>query len=279
MKPDRQSRPPISGVDLRQAPTLAAPEAILEAAGGMGIEFEPGDVERLGRYLGMLLHVNTTTNLTSVTDPAEAWRRHILDSLSLLPLIAELPDGANVIDVGSGGGLPGLPLAITTPQVRFTLLEATGKKADFLRAVVAEMGLANVRVHQERAERAGQDRGERTGAGRINAHRESYDLVVARAVGRLNTLAELTIPFAKVGCKCALIKGEQADAEVLEAAEALKMLHAGHVGTIESPTGRIVVLTKISSTARPYPRGDGEPKRVPLGGKAAGKAGSQDSED
>ena len=279
MKPDKAQRAPVSGVDLSAAKAMEPSAEFVTLAEGAGIEFEPGDVEKLGRYLGMLLHFNTTTNLTSVTEPAEAWRRHILDSLMLLPVLAELPENATVIDVGSGGGLPGVPLAITNPKVRFTLLEATGKKADFLREVVKLLALENVRVHQERAERAGQDRGERTGAGRVNAHRESYDLVIARAVGRLNTLAELTVPFAKVGGRCALVKGEKAAEEVAEAAEALQILNAVYVDTLETPTSRIVILDKNSATPRTYPRADGEPKRAPLGAKSAKRGEGAEKEE
>src|SRR6185295_5520740 len=128
--------------------------------------------------------------LTAITDPTDAWTKHILDSLTLLPLLADLPENAKLIDVGSGGGLPGLPLAIVMPHLSFTLLEATGKKVEFLRAAAAALGLKNLTMIQGRAEQLGQDRGERSADGRSGAHRESYDAVTARAVGRLATLAE-----------------------------------------------------------------------------------------
>lgn len=276
-KPPENPRPN-PAANLGAVPALQAPEEFTREAEALGIVFEEGDVAKLGRYLAMMLAFNQTTNLTAVTEPREAWRRHVLDSLTLLPVLADLPDRAQIIDVGSGGGLPGLPLAITCPHLRFTLLEATGKKAEFLREVIRLLGLTNARVHQERAERAGQDRGEKTATGRSNAHRESYDVVVARAVGRLNTLAELTVPFAKIGGRCALIKGAQADDELAEAQEALRLLNAVHVVTLDTPTGRIIVMEKNSATPRTYPRADGEPKRAPLGGKQL-KAGKQDGED
>src|SRR5262245_12333052 len=115
---------------------MQPPESFLDAARALGIEFDPGDVEQLGRYLALLLETNKSFNLTAITDPAEAWTRHILDALTLVQFPAELPiaegDSARVIDVGSGGGVPGIPLAIVMPSVRFTLLEPTGKKAAFL---------------------------------------------------------------------------------------------------------------------------------------------------
>jgi 16S rRNA (guanine527-N7)-methyltransferase len=232
----------------------APPAGFLDAAAALGVEFEAGDVERLGRYLSLLLETNKVHNLTAVTDPEQAWARHILDSLTLIALLAELPEGAAVIDVGSGGGLPGVPLAITMPGLRFTLLEATGKKAEFLRQAAGELGLSNARVVNERAERAGQS----------PEHRERYDAAVARAVGPLSVIAELTVPLIKIGGRCLLIKGQKAEEELAAAKKALHMLHATHAGTVDTPTGRIVVLEKGRKTPAAYPRRDGEPKREPL---------------
>ncbi len=234
---------------------LEPPESFAAAARDLGIDFDPGDIASLGRYLGLLLETNKEFNLTAVEDPSEAWTRHILDSLTLLPLLQDLPDGARVIDVGSGGGLPGIPLAIVLPCLRFALLEATGKKAEFLRRVARDLNLSNVEVLQDRAEHIGQS----------GSHREEYDAAVARAVGRLATVAELCVPLARAGGKVLLIKGQKADEELAEAAKALQLLRVSHSGTLDTPTGRVVVLSKQSPTPGRYPRADGEPKRIPLG--------------
>lgn len=268
--PDKSAAPrpklDVSGVDASPA---TPPLSFLADASALGVEFEPGDTEKLGLYLTLLLKANETQNLTAVREPEEAWRRHIFDSLTLLPLLAEFPEGSKVIDVGSGGGLPGIPLAIVSPTLRFTLLEATGKKCDFLNQVIARLGIRNVSVLQGRSERIAHDRGVRTDAkGTIShqgGHREAYDVVVARAVGRLAALAELTLPLCKIGGRTLLIKGEKADEEVKEAEKALHTLKAIYVGTMESPTGRIVILEKRSATPRDYPRADGEPARAPIG--------------
>lgn len=237
---------------------LTAPPSFLELCEGFGLAFDDGDIERLGRYLALLYAANSVVNLTAITDLEEAWTRHIFDSLTLIPLLVELPEGSHIADVGTGGGMPGIPLAIALPNHRFTLLEATGKKVQFLNAATAALGLPNVEVVQGRAETLGQQH---------KVYRESFDAVCARALGAMNVAAELTVPLMRPGGSVLLTKGARADEELAHATEALRELHAVHAGTIETPTGRIVVLTKQSRTPRLYPRRDGEPKRAPLGGK------------
>lgn len=245
---------------------FAAPAEFLESAAALGVEFDAGDVELLGLYLALLFDANKALNLTAIRDPAEAWRRHILDSLTLLAPLSDLAAGARVIDVGSGGGLPGIPLAIARPDLHCTLLEATAKKAEFLRLTVIALGLKNVSILADRAERAAHDRGEKTASGpRVGGHREKYDAAVARAVGALSVIAELTCPFVRKGGHVLLIKGERAEAELAEGAKALQTLGAVHVDTLQTPTGRIVILEKGAATPRDYPRRDGEPARSPLG--------------
>jgi 16S rRNA (guanine527-N7)-methyltransferase len=238
-------------------PLPPTPE-FLAAAAELGIDFDPGDVERLGRFLAILLDANSRFNLTAITDPAEAWRRHILDALTLVPLLAELPENARVIDVGTGGGVPGLPLAIVMPALRFTLLEATGKKCVHLRQSAEALELKNVEVVNDRAERAGQD---------AKNHRERYDAAVIRAVGAMAIIAEYALPLVRKGGLVLAVKGAKADEEVEAARLAIGLL-GGRVADIQTtPTGRIVVLEKASLTPRGYPRRDGEPAREPLGVK------------
>ncbi len=234
---------------------VVPPAEFVERARALGVSFASGEVERLGLYLGYLLWANERVNLTAIRDAGEAWTRHILDSLALLAPLSELSDGSRVVDVGSGGGVPGIPLAIALPNLRFTLVEATTKKARFLEQVVQKLGLENVEVVNERAEVA---------AGEGSKHRGRYDAVVARAVGPLRVVAELTVPFGRVGSLVLLVKGERAAEELAEAKKALHSLHATHSGTIETPTGRIVVLEKRRETPRMYPRKVGDPKRSPL---------------
>lgn len=241
-------------------PALPAPAGFEDACAEQGIAFEPGDLDRLGRFLAMLLAANEQVNLTAIKDADDAWHRHILDALTLLPVLSDLPESSRVADIGSGGGVPGIPLAIAMPHLSFTLVEATEKKAQFLRAASHALNLPNVTVLNDRAEALGQMRG---GTG---GHREGYDAVTARALGPLAVAAELTVPLVTVGGIALLVKGQKADEELREASHAIGLLGARHAGTVDTPTGKIVVLEKASRTPRDFPRRPGIPKQRPLSG-------------
>ncbi len=262
---------------------LVPPPDFVERVRAFGVEFEPGDVERLGRFLGMLLEANKVTNLTAITDPEQAWTKHILDALTLVPVLATLmtdestkrridgdapikpgstppppppPALLSVIDIGSGGGVPAIPLAIVMPDVRFTMVEATGKKAEFLDRTISELGLMNARVILERAEQVGQDHRE---------HREKYDAAIARALGHLAIVVELCGPLVRPHGVVVAVKGAKAAVEVEESAKAMGLIGLRYVETVATPTGQLVLMEKTTRTPRTYPRRDGEPSRVPLG--------------
>lgn len=229
-----------------------------QACDAAGIELSGDERDRLGRYLALLLETNHRFNLTGIKDRGEAWMRHVLDALSLGPFIAE---AKSVADVGSGGGLPGIPLAIAQPQLAVTLIEATGKKANFCRHAANQLGLKNVNVINDRSETVGRDK----------HHRGKYDLVVARAVGPMNVLLELTLPLAKVGGRVLAMKGRRAEQELRDCGDALMLLGAGEVEVYQSLPGVdafadavIIAVEKASATDRQYPRRPGEPKTNPL---------------
>ncbi len=240
---------------------IPATDEFKQACAEFGIELDLGEPEQLYAFLDVLYEANETTNLTAIRDESEAWMRHIFDALTLLPVIAELEpaDGeqVRVCDVGSGGGVPAIPLAIVRPDVSFTMLEATGRKTALLDGFIGQLGLKNIRVVNARAERVG--------AFETGEMREQFDLVTARALGRITVASELCVPLAREGGIIALIKGQKAEEELAEAKNAMHMLHVGHTGTIDTPTGKIVILEKTRKTPKKYPRRDGEPKRAPLG--------------
>ena len=210
---------------------LEPPAGFAERVAALGVAVPDSAIAQVGDYLARLLAMNERMNLTAIEDPVAAWERHVLDAWTLLPLLAGLPVGARLLDVGSGGGVPGIPLAIARPDLAVTLVEATQKKAAFLEAVVASLGLSNVRVHARRAEEL--SRGEL---------RRTFDVVTARAVARLAKLIPLTAPFLRPGALLLLVKGQRADEELLEATSVLRARGLVHERTVATPTGRIVVL-------------------------------------
>ena len=229
----------------------------LEAADRFGISFDQGDLDRLHAFLSLLYAANAHTNLTAIKDPDQAWMKHIFDALTLLPTLDDLPDAPSLLDIGTGGGVPGIPLAIARPDLKVTMLDATAKKAALVESFADELSLDNARVVTGRAESLAAHP-----AGEL---RDAFDVVTARALGRVAVAAELCVPCAKVGGRIVLVKGEKAPQELEEARPALHMLHATYIDTLPTPTGQIVVLDKARPTPKKYPRRDGEPKRAPLG--------------
>ena len=218
----------------------------LAARAGLVLSNEQGAL--LSRYLDLLLDANARMNLTRITERARAEVQHVGDALTLLP---HLPKGAHrLADVGSGGGVPGIPLAIVRPDVDVTLIESTRKKAAFLASAAGAMGLRNVRVADIRAEQAGASL----------AHRETYDVAVARAVATLDWLAEWCLPLVKPKTgKVLAMKGARAAEELPAAAKAIKFLNGGEpvVHAVELPGTEhrvIVEIPKRGHTDRRYPR-------------------------
>ena len=168
----------------------------------------------LSRYLDLLLEANETMNLTRIDDRAQAEVGHVGDALTLLP---HLPQGPHrLADVGSGGGVPGIPLAIARPDATVTLIESTQKKAAFLTRTADALGLANVRTRAERAETAAR-----------TSLRDSFDVVVARAVGPMDVLAELCLPLVKPGGRLLAMKGARIVDELPAAQRAIHQLSGG----------------------------------------------------
>jgi len=238
----------------------AIPDFVAPALETLNASLPPDRLALQAQYLDLLLEHNKQFNLTGIRDRDEAWRRHVIDSLTLLPGLLDLTSQTRVIDVGSGGGLPGIPLAIARPDMPFTLLEGTGKKAKFLQIVVDTLKLPNVKVVHGRAEEAGQDK----------ALRHQFTMVVCRAVGPMREILEYTLPFLALGGRLLAMKGPTVEQELEAATDAMEILGAGELEVIDAyPEGFdqntvIVSLVKERPTPAAYPRRPGVPRNTPL---------------
>jgi len=226
------------------------------------LTLDAGQHDKLGRYLDCLAAANEMMNLTRITDRPAAEIHHVGDALTLLPFLPAGP--LRLADVGSGGGVPGLPLAIVRPELDVWLVEATKKKAAFLEKAAAELGLGNVHVLALRAEEVGQFE-----------HREAFDVAAARAVATLDWLAEWCLPLLKLKGKMLAMKGKRAAEELPAATIAIRLLGGGKpiVHPIELPDTDSHVVIEIGKQQRTdlkYPRPPTSAK-----GRAIGAAGKE----
>lgn len=231
----------------------------------LGLDLSPDQLVRFDRYYTLLQRGRRRAALTSVSGREAVQRRHFLESLALLKALDEAgvlatDRPAALLDLGTGAGLPGLPMKIARRHLSLTLLDATAKKTSFLRGLLDELALPDVRVLTGRAEELGRDA----------QHRQAYDVVVARAVAPLAALLELAMPFLKLGGVLATPKGSGAPREISTAQRALHLLG----GTLMSaaplhvPGARhrqtLVLVRKTAPTPEKYPRRTGVPQKRPL---------------
>jgi 16S rRNA (guanine527-N7)-methyltransferase len=252
---------PLSSIAADAVAARAALERLLTDAPEIANRLPAGFSDAMQRFVALLLEANQRMNLTRVTLPDEVARLHLLDALAALPIIDALAPH-RAIDLGSGGGVPALPLALARPEIRWTLVDSVGKKATVLREFAEALGIRNVTVIAERAEALGQD----------PIHREGYDLVTARACAPLPVLAELALPLLTRGGSLVTWKGQldDDDDEVRRGRAAIGQLGGDRVEIL--PTGlpalgghRFVTARKERSTPARFPRRPGEPRRRPLG--------------
>jgi 16S rRNA (guanine527-N7)-methyltransferase len=236
---------------------------VLEAtAQHLGLTLTPEQLERLRVYRDLLDVSSREFNLTSLRDAELIERRHIIESLAygvLLQRNGLLEGSPRVVDIGTGAGLPGLPLRIVWPDIDLVLLESVGKKCRFLEDVVDRLGLARVEVVEGRAEDFGQD----------PARREAFDLVVARAVAPLPVLLEYALPLLRTGGHLAATKGSAAISEIDASTNALEALGGRLVDNapFQPPEGMaltVVIVEKAALTPPQYPRRAGIPTKRPL---------------
>ena len=212
--------------------------------------------EKFSAFSALLKEYNQKFNLTSITADEEIKYKHFYDSLYGAELFGK---NARVAEIGSGGGFPSIPLKIARPDLSFTLIESTGKKCEFLKIVVKELSLDGVEIVNARAEEIAKDL----------RYREAFDVCCARAVARLNTLAEYCLPFVKKGGSFITYKGD-GEEELAEAKKALQILGGGEVRSVsyDLPEGygkrRLIAVTKEKNTPALYPRGHGKERTKPL---------------
>lgn len=190
-----------------------------------------GAQEQLLSYLDLLARWNSAYNLTAVREPLEMVSRHLLDSLAVSPYIK----GPNILDLGSGAGLPGIPLSIARPECRFTLMDGNGKKVRFIRQVVLELGLDRVMPLHQRVEE--------------NARVGTFQQITARAFSDMNTLWKLAQPLLQPGGKILAFKGTRAS--IIEETKAMTStslsIHPLHIPFLEDEQRHLVILTKEAS--------------------------------
>ena len=232
---------------------------MIELSKKINIDITDEQLEKFYRYMELLLEWNEKINLTAITETDEVILKHFIDSMTVFKYLVE---SKNIIDVGTGAGFPGIPVAITNDNVKITLLDSLNKRINFLNEVCRELNINNVETIHGRAEEAGQSK----------QHREKYDVVVSRAVANLPVLLEYVSPYVKVGGYSIVMKGDSVDEEITLAQNALKTLNLkvdekinySYVVNDEEYNRSILKIKKTNNTPAKYPRNYGQIKKKPL---------------
>lgn len=236
-------------------------EKLVEGARKLGLHLTSEQVDLFQQYYEQLREWNRRVNLTRIIGRDSVQKKHFLDSLTVVQALLDMnPPARRLLDVGSGAGLPGLPIKILWPYIHLGLIESVSKKTAFLQSIVASLGLRDVEVLTSRAEDLAHS----------EDHRERYDAVLCRAVAPLPTLMELTLPFCKLGGRVIAQKMASAEGEIARSEKALRLL-GGEVREVRrveldelAPPRVLVIVEKVTSTPDKYPRRAGVPARHPL---------------
>jgi 16S rRNA (guanine527-N7)-methyltransferase len=234
-------------------------DLLLKGAKELGVELTAAQLKQFSIYKSNLLETNSKFNLTSIITDKGIQIKHFVDSISPLPVFSQYAS-PKVLDVGSGAGFPGLPLRIACPDIKLTLLESSAKKSGFLREVCSKLDFTDVEVVNTRAEEAGHN----------TVHREAYDVVLARAVSRLDILSEFTLPFCRLGGVFIALKKGDLSEELAQAEAAIENLGGSLKEVLEiklsglKDNRKLVIIEKTSATPLRYPRRPGLPLKRPL---------------
>ena len=234
-------------------------EILIDAAQKFGVNFNERQLEQFEIFYNLIVDWNTKINLTAIVDEKDFAVKHVIDSLTVWDA-EKFADVKNFLDVGTGAGFPAIPIKIFQPQLEVTLIDSLAKRVEFLKKVVAELNLENVKCLHGRAEDLARDKN----------LRENFDLVTARAVARLNILAEYCLPFARIGGTFAALKGKIFREEIVEAENAIKILGGGKIICNEkilpdlTDVRAVIYVDKKISTPKKFPRKAGTPAKNPL---------------
>ncbi len=220
-------------------------------------EIDDNKIQKFYDYMNLLVEWNKKINLTAITEEKDIILKHFVDSLTVLKYIKE---NKSIVDVGTGAGFPGIPLAIMNDSLKITLVDSLNKRINFLNEVCNKINLKNTKAIHARAEEFGQD----------NNYRESYDVAISRAVANLTVLAEYLLPLVKVGGKIICMKGPDIEEELKQAKSAIDIL-GGKIEKCDNfclpksdISRNIIIINKIKETPKKYPRKAGTPAKTPL---------------
>ena len=223
----------------------------------INIQLEEKQINQFYTYMNLLLQWNEKINLTAITDPNEIILKHFIDSITIM---SYLEKNKNIVDVGTGGGFPGIPVKIVNEKINMTLLDSLNKRINVLKEIINTLNLDNISAIHARVEEFGQNK----------ENREKFDIATSRAVAKLNILSEYMLPLVKVGGKCICMKGPDIDEEIEESQKAIELL-GGRIDEIKKFTlpesnleRTIIVISKIKHTANKYPRKPGMPAKEPI---------------
>jgi len=230
---------------------------LTEKLNKISIEITENQAKQFYSYMNLLIEWNQKMNLTAITEPEEIILKHFVDSLTISK---HIEDKSIIADIGTGAGFPGLPIKILKPETKVFLIDSLNKRINFLNEVINKNNLNGITAIHARAEEIGHNKD----------FREKSDVVVSRAVAKLNVLAEYMLPLVKIGGKCICLKGPNIDEEIEEAKKAIEIL-GGEIEKVEkislpdSDNKRTIIIIKsVKQTPNKYPRKPGTPSISPL---------------
>jgi len=230
-----------------------------KASNNEGLEFDEKKYGQFMKYKDLIKEWNEKVNLTAIKEDEEIVKKHFIDSMKVFKF-DKLKNAKNVIDIGTGGGFPGIPMKIIKPEINIVLLDSLNKRINFLNEVIKDLKLENIKAIHGRAEDFAQE----------IQYREKFDVAVSRAVANLTVLSEFCIPYVKVGGYFVAMKGPAVEEEIKQSKNAIRILGGKieHIEKVEIEDSdlnhNLVIISKIAETHKKYPRKAGMVTKSPL---------------